>query len=62
MIVDATADLDLRSPPGNHFEKLQGGLHGLCSIRVTKQWRVVFRWDGNRGEAEGIYLDNHDYR
>jgi proteic killer suppression protein len=25
-------------------------------------WRLVFRWDGSRGEAEGVYLDDHSYR
>ena len=28
MIDDATTDRDLRSPPGNHFEKLRGHLDG----------------------------------
>ena len=31
-------------------------------IRVNSQWRLVFRWDGSRGEAEGVYLDDHSYR
>ncbi len=62
IIDDATCDLDLRSPPGNHFEKLTGSLKGKCSIRVNKQWRLIFTWNGATGEAIGIYLDNHDYR
>jgi proteic killer suppression protein len=62
MIDDATTDQDLRMPPSNHFEKLRGDLAGLHSIRVNRQWRLVFRWNGERGEAEGIYLDNHSYR
>lgn len=37
-------------------------LAGLHSIRVISQWRLVFRWDGSRGEAEGVYLDDHSYR
>ena len=49
-------------PPSNHFEKLKGNLAGLRSIRVNKQYRLVFRWDGERGEAGGIYLDDHSYR
>jgi hypothetical protein len=32
------------------------------SIRVNNQWRLIFRWDGSRGEAEGVYLDDHSYR
>lgn len=62
MIDDATTDQDLRVPPNNHFEKLRGTLDGLHSIRVNKQWRLVFRWDGGRGEASDIYLDDHSYR
>jgi toxin HigB-1 len=61
MIDDATTDLDLRVPPSNHFEKLRGKLEGLHSIRVNKQWRLIFRWDGRRGEASGVYLDDHGY-
>ena len=53
MIDDATTDQDLRVPPSNHFEKLRGNLAGFHSIRVNKQWRLVFRWDGGRGEADG---------
>ena len=62
MIDDATTDQDLRVPPSNHFEKLRGNLAGLHSIRVNRQWRLVFRWDGARGEASGVYLDDHSYR
>jgi proteic killer suppression protein len=62
MIDDAMTDQDLRVPPSNHFEKLRGNLDGFQSIRVNKQWRLVFRWDGERGEATGIYLDDHSYR
>jgi toxin HigB-1 len=61
MIDDATTDLDLRVPPSNHFEKLRGKLEGLHSIRVNKQWRLIFRWDGRRGEASGVYLHDHSY-
>lgn len=62
MIDDATTDQDLRVPPSNHFEKLRGNLGGLHSIRVNKQWRLIFKWDGSRGEAEDVYLDDHSYR
>jgi proteic killer suppression protein len=61
LIDDATTDSDLRAPPGNNFEKLRGNLEGLHSIRVNKKWRLVFQWDGGRGEASGVYLDDHSY-
>jgi proteic killer suppression protein len=62
MIDDATTDRDLRVPPSNHFEKLRGNLEGLHSIRVNKQRRLIFHWDSGRGEAAGVYLDNHSYQ
>jgi toxin HigB-1 len=62
MIDDATTDQDLRVPPSNHFEKLRGRLDGFHSIRVNQQWRLIFRWDGRRGEASDLYLDDHGYR
>ena len=62
MIDDATTDQDLRSPPSNHFEKLRGDLAGLHSIRVNDRWRLIFRWDGGQGKAEGVYLDDHSYK
>ena len=62
MIDDATTDQDLRVPPSNHFEKLRGRLDGFHSIRVNQQWRLIFRWDGGRGEASNLYLDDHGYR
>ena len=61
MIDDATTDQDLRVPPSNHFAKLRGNLEGFRSIRVNKKWRLVFQWDGGRGEATGLYLDDHSY-
>lgn len=62
MMDDAMTDQDLRVPPSNHFEKLRGSLDGWHSIRINKQWRLIFRWDGGRGEAENVYLDDHSYR
>ena len=62
LIDDATCDIDLRSPPSNHLEKLKGKLAGQHSIRVNKQWRLVFKLPDEYGEAQDINLDNHDYR
>jgi len=62
MIDDATTDKDLRVPPSNHFEKLSGKLAEFYSIRINRQWRLIFRWNGSRGEASDVYLDDHSYR
>ncbi|MEX2647475.1 MAG: type II toxin-antitoxin system RelE/ParE family toxin [Alphaproteobacteria bacterium] len=61
MIDDSTTDQDLRVPPSKHFERLRGNLEGLHSIRVNRQWRRIFQWDVGRGEATGVYLDDHSY-
>lgn len=37
---------DLRVPPANHLEELKGDYQGYMSIRINKQYRVVFRFDG----------------
>jgi proteic killer suppression protein len=62
LVDDATSDADLRAPPSNHFEKLSGKLAGWHSIRVNQQYRLIFQWDGARGEARELYLDDHSYR
>ena len=38
---------DLRSPPGNNLERLKGNLVGKWSIRINRQWRIIFSWKGN---------------
>ena len=38
---------ELRSPPGNRLEALKGDLAGFYSIRINKQWRIIFRWQGS---------------
>lgn len=36
---------DLRIPPSNRLEKLKGKLKEFYSIRINKQWRIIFKWD-----------------
>ncbi|APG17413.1 hypothetical protein Y71_17815 [Kosakonia radicincitans DSM 16656] len=55
----ATSHRDLRSPPGNRYEELSGKLLGYSSIRVNKQYRLIFRWVN--GKADDLYLDPHIY-
>ncbi len=58
MIHTARALDALRVPPGNRLERLKGDLTGWHSIRINRQWRIVFQWaDG----AEGVQVvDYHD--
>ncbi len=47
--------IDLRSPPGNRLEALRGEWEGFYSIRINKQWRIVFRWEnGNAHDVQVI--------
>ena len=58
-MVDAATRLsDLRSPPGNRLEALQGDRAGQHSIRINQQWRVCFRWSLDGPEAVEI-VDYH---
>ena len=44
-MLDAAAVLiDLRSPPGNRLEALEGDRRGQHSIRINAQWRICFVW------------------
>jgi proteic killer suppression protein len=45
---------DLRIPPANRLEKLQGNLQNKYSIRINDRWRAVFRWDGNNSSEVEI--------
>ena len=49
----AEALSDLRVPPGNMLETLQGDRRGQNSIRINKQWRICFVWkDDNAYDVE----------
>lgn len=44
---------DLRVPPSNRLEKLSGNLKDFYSIRINKQWRIIFTWkNGNAYEVK----------
>ncbi|NUT78291.1 addiction module toxin RelE [Pseudomonas sp. C1C7] len=49
---------DLRSPPGNRLEALDGNRKGQHSIRVNAQWRICFVWGPNGPENVEI-VDYH---
>lgn len=41
---------DLRIPPANRLEKLKGELAGFYRIRVSEQYRIVFRFSSGHCE------------
>lgn len=44
MINRSTNISDLRTPPGNHLEKLSGDRAGQWSFRINNRWRICFEW------------------
>lgn len=46
---------DLKSPPGNRLKRLVGDKDSYHSIRVNRQWRIIFIWkSGNAYKVELI--------
>ena len=54
LIDSATSELDLVSPPANHFEYLKGKLKGYCSVRINDQWRIQFKY--SNGDAFDVSI------
>ena len=44
---------DLRVPPANRLERLEGDRAGQHSIRINDRWRICFEWrDGDAYDVE----------
>ena len=57
--LDDAEDLqDLLAHPGNRLEKLKGDRAGQHSIRINDQWRICFKWSGNKAKDVEI-VDYH---
>lgn len=48
---------DLKIPPANRLEKLSGDLDGFYSIRINKQYRLVFKFEENN--AYEVYITDY---
>ena len=46
---------DLRIPPSNHLEALNGR-PGVYSIRINIQWRITFTWNDG---AENVKIEDY---
>jgi proteic killer suppression protein len=57
-LLDAAVRLeDLYFPPSNRFERLAGANPRRYSIRVTRQYRVTFEWDGK--DSENVRFEDY---
>ncbi|MDE0878794.1 MAG: type II toxin-antitoxin system RelE/ParE family toxin [Sphingomonas bacterium] len=48
---------DLRKPPGNRFEGLNGFMPLRNSIRINDQWRITSRWFD--GGADDVRIEDY---
>ncbi len=48
---------DLQIPPSNRLEKLIGKLKDYHSIRINKQWRIIFIWE--QGNAKDVTITDY---
>ena len=57
-MLEASCDFeDLKVPPSNYFEFLKSDLVGFCSIRINKQFRIIFRFENSN--AYDVYIDDY---
>jgi len=54
-IAEEPADLDL---PGYGLHSLRGNLKGFWSVTVSRNWRIIFRFEG-RDATEIDFMDYH---
>ena len=59
MLNNSQSVMDLRVPPSNRLEKLKGNRKNFYSIRINKQWRIIFRWENNHTHDVEI-MDYHE--
>jgi proteic killer suppression protein len=57
-LYEAESLTDLKVPPNNRLEALKGDLKGYYSIRINKQWRIVFKWS-SRAAIDVRIIDYH---
>jgi toxin HigB-1 len=59
-IINQSSDLsDLAVVPGLELEKLMGRLAHLHSIRINRQYRILFRWNDKTGSASDVEISKH---
>jgi toxin HigB-1 len=57
--IDSAVEInELRVPPGNRLEALEGDHQGQYSIRINDQYRICFIWTQNGAEDVEI-VDYH---
>lgn len=55
--LEVATDPTAMKVPGLHLHQLKGTLAGTWSVRVSANWRIVFRFDG--GDATDVDLTDY---
>lgn len=56
--LDAAESPEQMNQPGYYFHALKGDLLGYYSVRVSGNWRIIFRFEG-KNAADVDYVDYH---
>jgi len=58
-VLNAATKLEtIAATPGTRLEALKGKLKGWHSVRINKQWRIVFKWTAT-GPSDVAWSDYH---
>ncbi|MBX3177861.1 MAG: type II toxin-antitoxin system RelE/ParE family toxin [Candidatus Hydrogenedentes bacterium] len=60
-ILNAPDERSFRTMKSFHFEELRGDRQGQHSIRLNRQYRLVFRFEGVSPEKRLVVLAVEDY-
>jgi toxin HigB-1 len=56
-VLDAAGEVEDMNVAGFGFHKLAGDLKGLCAVKVTGNWRIIFRFE----DGDAFDVDHLDY-
>lgn len=56
--LDAAKAAEQMNQAGYYFHALKGDLKGFYSVRVSGNWRIIFRFEGENA-ADVDYIDYH---
>ena len=58
-LLDAASEPAGMDLPGFYLHSLKGDLHGFWAVRVTGNWRIVWRFDENGNPTDVDLTDYH---
>lgn len=56
-VIDSAVDIEDIRLPGYNLHELKGDRKGIWSIKVSGNWRITFRFEGN--EAYDVNLEDY---